>query len=228
MKKVQLINGETGLLTSLTDTARQAWIDQIVQYVNEGNDELYSSAEMEMPRQLLEGTLTLATNDRDYTLASIFSSVDVDNVRWPFQDQTNGQYISLWRAGYRNLINTQLTPANFTGLPEWGCIRETDGEIYLDRIPTANENGRTYTVWGDKDLEMSLAADEVPYDDDVFRAMVPVWAKLWERDNRNKFDDGAFRLAVGRASRRLNKIPERTDYNPRGPVFENLTDPFNA
>ena len=116
MKKLSLIKGDSGVLTSLTDTARQTWIDQIVQNVNEGIDELYSWAEMEFPKELTEGTLTLATNDRDYDPAAVFSG-DVNTIRFPFQDQRNGQYTYEFEKGYRALINAQLIPSNYTGLP---------------------------------------------------------------------------------------------------------------
>ena len=102
-----------------------------------------------------------------------------------------------------------------TGLPYAGAIRPTDGKLHLDRSPTTVEAGRTYTYQYDKSLEMTLLTDTVPYNNQVFNAMVPVWVQLWKRDIRSEFDMALFTESRSRAARLLTQTIPRTDWSPR-------------
>ena len=62
LKKLQLIQGDSGLLTTLTDSARQTFIDKTVQGWNELIDELFSIANVPLPEATAENTITLATD----------------------------------------------------------------------------------------------------------------------------------------------------------------------
>lgn len=198
LKRVGVISGATGELATLTDSAKQHYIDVAVQVINETIEELYETAEQPIPRELAEATITLLTDDRDYALQA-----DLLQIHWPLIDETNGQYIYQWKAGYLSLVEFQHLPATWTGLPLWGCIRPTDGQLYLDRIPTTEENGLIYKYRYDKDVSLSLAADTVPFDDAVFRAMIPAAAQYWNRDQKRDFDQLIFRTNFGRALRLL-------------------------
>ena len=213
MKRAGLIQGATGQLASLTDSGRQVWIDMIVQVVNEGMDELYSHMNVAKPNKVAENTITLATNDRDYALQT-----DLVTLKWPLQDRTNGNFITEYPGGYERMIVSEQVPANYTGLPREGAIRPTDGELYLDTLPTANENGLVYTYLYEKDTVLTLAADTVPFTDEVFRAMVPVWHQLFQRDRRVDFDEALFKVNLGRAARRFRQTPHRTNWHNRNPV----------
>lgn len=209
LKRVKLIAGDSGELATLTDSARQTAIDAAVQAVNEGIDELYTSTGIALPDQQAEATITLATGTRTATLAT-----GLVRIRWPFIDKTNTQRLFEYPGGYNAMLQGD-PEQNDTGLPMYAAIRPTDGLLYLDRSPTSVENGRVYTYQYDKDTELDEAADQVPFNDIVFRAMVPVWAELWKREARGEFDEGSYRLSVGRAARLLTKTPARTHYNPR-------------
>ncbi|KKL14210.1 hypothetical protein LCGC14_2518020, partial [marine sediment metagenome] len=65
LKAVDIIEGDTGLLTSLTDSARQVFIDSAKQKLNEVIDQLYSILGDPKPQQLAEDTITLVTDDQD-------------------------------------------------------------------------------------------------------------------------------------------------------------------
>ena len=54
LKKVGILEGDTGLLTTLTDSPRQIFIDTAVQSLNEVNDEVYSVLDKPKPDQLAE------------------------------------------------------------------------------------------------------------------------------------------------------------------------------
>lgn len=208
-KRVGLIHGDSAALISLTSTARQRSIDVSKQIVNEGIDELYSVSALPMPKEQAESTITLVTGDRSYTLAT-----DLVQIRWPFIDKTNNQYITRFPGDYNRLL--LLDPEqDDTGLPNYGAINPVNGELHLDRAPTSVENGRVYTYQYDKELELTTAASMVPFGNTVFRAMVPAWVQLYRRDMENSFDDAIYTTSIGRAARLLSEEQPRENYSPR-------------
>lgn len=209
LKRTSIIAGDAGALTSLTDSAKQPAIDQSVQVVNEGIDELYTSSNVPLPNEQAQSTITLATGTRNYSLAS-----DLVQMRYPLIDKTNTQFIFEMPGGYNSILI--LDPEqDDTGQPHYAAIRPTDGALYLDRAPTSNENGRIYTYQYDKDMVLDEAADTVPFKDMVFRAMVPAWVQLFKRERQNEFDEGLFRVNIGRASRLLTQKQARSSWSPR-------------
>lgn len=209
LSRVGLIAGDAGLLTSLTDSARQVAIDIAVQVVNEGIDELYSTSHIPQPNEQAESTLTLVLAARDYTLAT-----DLVLLRWPFVDKTNTQWLYEYPGGYNEMLQGDPEQDD-TGLPYYGAVRPTDGKLHLDRAPTSVEAGRIYTYQYDKNLGLSLAASTVPFTDAVFRAMVPAWVQLWKRERRNEFDGDLFKHDIGRASRLVTQKQPRVSWSPR-------------
>lgn len=209
LKRAGLIAGDASLLVSLTDSARQVGIDQAVQVINEGVDELYTTVPTAKPNEQGESTIVLVAGTKAYTLAT-----DLAALHWPLIDKTNRQYIYEYGPGYDELLRTD--PAQeWTGLPYAGVIRPTDSKLFLDRAPTSVEAGKVYTYQYDKNLGMSTAAATMPFGDDVFRAMVPAWEQLWKREMRSEFDEVIFKASIGRASRMLNTSSERTSWSPR-------------
>lgn len=208
-RRTGLVAGDAGLLTTLTDAARQVSIDQAVQVVNEGIDELYTTSSVAHPNEQAESTITLVAGTLAYTLAA-----DLIQLRWPLRDKTNSQWITEYPGGYDAMLTGDIEQDD-TGLPHYAAIRATDGKLHLDRTPTSIEAGRVYTYQYDKTLELDAAADTVPFNDAVFRAMVPAWVQLFKRERRNEFDEPLYRQSIGRASRLLTQKQMRTSYSPR-------------
>lgn len=200
MKRTGWIEGDSDLLTTLTESARQHVIDVIVQVWNEANDTLYDESRVPRTPELKSVDITLATGDRDYALPT-----DMLQLRWPGLDETLGFYIHMYPGGYESLRISQQIPSQFQGLPQLAAIIPTTGELYMDRIPTSEENGRIYKFVYDKDQELTLPADTMPYSDAVFRAMVPAVSQLARRDLKNDFDAGIFGTQIGQASRFLSQ-----------------------
>lgn len=208
LKRANEIAGDAGLLTTLTDSARQHPIDICIQVVNEGIDELYSATNQPSPMEQAESTITLATGTREYTLAT-----DIVQLRFPLIDKTNRQYIWEYPGDYNDmlLLDPQQT---FTGLPHFGAISPVNGKLHLDRAPTSIENGKIYTYQYDKDLALSVLTDTVPFSNAAFRAMVPAWVQLYKREMRNEFDTALFKQAIGRAARFSSYVEPRSSYSP--------------
>lgn len=198
-KRVGIISGSQGELTSLTDSARQRYIDIAVQAWNEAVEDLYTTMDQPMPQELQEDTLTLVQDDRDYALA-----VDLVQLHFPLLDETNNHYIFEFSGKYLDLVNSQPNPSGYTGLPHFAVIRPTDGQLYMDRIPRSEDAGRVYKYRYDKDVSLSAFDDTFPFTDATFRAMVPAVAQIWMRDERNNFDQPYFAASIGRAARTVS------------------------
>lgn len=207
LKATQIIAGDSAELMSLTRSNIQVYIDASVRHWNEAIGVLYSSAELPLPTELAEDTITLVADTRDYELDS-----SLVQIRWPFQDETNGHFIRKFNGEYLDLVNSQPQPANYIGLPDSGVIRPTDGFLYLDRLPTSVEAGRIYKYRYDKDLVLTSETDPMPFSDAVFRQMVPVTKQLWERDFKKTFDEALFRIGVGTAARLLTKQQQNSSW----------------
>lgn len=220
LEDIGYTQGDTQALTSFSDSSRQRVINITLAAWNEAVDELYSVSNLPKPNELVEATITLATSDRDYALAT-----GLTQLYYPLIDETNGRYIYEYSRGYLDLVNNQPYPNNETGLAIYATIRPTDGELYLDRIPTANENGLVYKYRYDTDLVVSATTDTFPFKDVVFRAMVPVVAELVKSKMNKGFDNELFELSMGRASRYLIQKQQNDSYLPAR-TMSNPTDPF--
>lgn len=206
LKRVKVIQSD---LASTTDSSIQTEINATIQVINEGIDELYSYAKKGMPNEQASSTLTLVLSQRDYALAS-----DLIVLHFPLIDETNTQFIYEFPGGYDDML--LLDPEqDDTGLPYYAAINPTNGQLHLDRAPTSTEAGRVYTYQYEKDLVLSADADTVPFNNAVFRSMVPVWAQLYKRERQNEFDQPLYNAGLGRASRYLSLVEPRKSYSPR-------------
>jgi hypothetical protein len=209
LTRVNVIAGNAGLLTSLTNSSIQHNIDVTRQVINEGMDELFSVSHRSLPQEQKESTIVLVTGQREYTFPSDFITL-----LWPFIDRVNTQYIWEYEMGYNELL--LLDPQQvYTGLPIWGTISPITGNLRLDRAPDAAANGKTYFYEYEKNLALSGATDIFPFNDEVFRAMVPARAQLYKREMRNEFDQSLYTEAMGRASRIVTELKMRENYSPR-------------
>lgn len=223
LRKKNMVAGDASLLTSLTDSSRQPWIDLARQVINEGIDEIYSIAERPLPNQMVEATFTLVNGTKAYSLPS-----NLVRLHWPLIDRTNRRFIQQYADGYEGMLLVDLGQT-FTGLPLYAAIRASDNMLVMDRTPTSAENGNVYNYQYDKDTVLSSASDAMPFNDIVFRAMVPVWTQLWERQKRTQdYDAVMLKTNLGRAARLLTENQPRETYNPRQGVsyYLNSTDPM--
>jgi len=207
LKRGKIISGATGALTSLTDSARQTYIDTIVQIINESIHELYSESELPQPNQSGESNITLVTDTREYTLPS-----DLEQIRYPLLDQTNGKYIYEYKGGYEQMRKDQNIPGNYKGLPILACVNPTNDKLRMNVQPTSAENGLVYVLLYDKRHSLAAASDTFPFSDTVVDALVPAWIQMWSREQRNSFDKDLYIYHFGRAMRYLNQTPMKRSW----------------
>lgn len=223
LKSLRLIQGDNAALSSLTDSARQTDIDLIVQLYNEVMDEIYNLTELPMPKQMGEADITLVTNDRDYSLPS-----DLTEVEWPLQDEANGQYIYEWQQGYQAMLNSQVTPASYTGLPRFAVVSPVDNTLFLDTYPTSEENGRVYKLKYRKDTIMDNPSDIFPFTDVVYRAVRRVVIQLYKSDRKKTTENKLLNLSLGRAAALLSQSSKSPSYSPFRRFIAPLGDPMEA
>ena len=209
LKRVKIIAGDNPELTGLTDSTRQHDIDLALQVISEGVDDLYNATSMAFPNVQSESTITLATGTRSYPLAA-----DLVRLRWPLIDKANNQFIHEFPGGYNAilLVDPELDDA---GLSHFAAISPVDGELFLRREPTAADNGNVYTYQYDKDFALNAASDVMPFNDAVWRAMIPVFAEFWRLHRHGEFRDAYLRLSRGRAAQLLTQQLQRTTWSPR-------------
>ena len=204
LKRVKVISGVNGELSSLTDSARQTYIDAMVQIINESIHELYSTNEMPLPKESATQNVTLVTDTREYTLSPV-----PEAIRFPLMDTTNGRYVFEYPGGYEQMRINQPQPDNWKGLPLYACINPTNDMLRFDVAPTSTENGLVYELLYDKRLSLSAATDTFPFSDTVVDSLVPAWAQMWSREQKNSFDNNIYLMSFGRASRYLTQQPMR-------------------
>ena len=204
LKRAKIISGVNGALTSLTDSARQTYIDTIGQVINESIHELYSEAEEPLPNQSATSNITLITDTREYALPS-----DLEQIRYPLMDTTHGRYILEYEGGYEKMRMDQPIPGNFKGVPLLACINPTNDMLRLNVTPQSTENGLVYELLYDKRHSLSAAADTFPFSDTVVDSLVECWMQDFNRENHRTFDQAARDKAFGKAMRYLNQTPMR-------------------
>lgn len=200
LKRVQIIKGENGELTSLTRDEIQHEIDVTMMMWNEVIEELYADTSISYPSEMGTGNIVLVTGQREYSLPS-----DLVAIRYPLMENTNGYYIYEWKPGYEHLKQQQQIPANFEGRANFATINPQNDKLYLDYIPTSAENGLSYELIYDKDISVSGATDPFPFGDAVYRALVPCVAELWKLDQRKEFNAPVYERRMSQASRYLTR-----------------------
>ena len=224
LKKVDILDEDSGLLETLSDSARQTFIDLAVQVINEVLDELYTVTKRSKPKQLKESTITLVTDQQAYPLHTALVRLRRE---FGLIDESNNHTITILdEDGYHQIIIGDLEQDD-TGLPNWAAIRPTDAQLFLDRKPTAADAGKEYKYRFDKDMELTDFDDPFPFTDPVFRGVVVAAAELWKGYRHQEFSEPLFKNALGRAARLLSKITKRTSWKPNKGASNN-TDPMQA
>ena len=222
LKKTDVLDSDVGLLTSLSDSARQTLIDLAVQSINEVIDEAYDVQGLSKPKQMRESSITLVAPNKDYALHS--SLVTLRN-EYHLIDQTNNHVIYILEDGYYRIVQGDLQQDD-TGLPSYCAISPINGRLVFDRTPTSAEAGRVYKYRYDTDLELEVATDDVPFSNEVFRALVECAAERFKFHKHLEFSETAYNKGLARARRFIRKLPARASYGKMESSF-NITDPFN-
>jgi hypothetical protein len=215
MKQVKFIGGDSEALTSLTDTARQPAVDEIVRLWNEVISDLYTRTGVAMPTISKATNVTLATGTRVINLPA-----DFEQIIWPLRDTTTGNQIWAYPGGYEQMLSDQLQPGSYTGLPYNAAIATDSGLatadnlacLYLERAPTSAENGRTYICRYMRRVTLASVSDTFPCSDGAVNALVPAVAELYKRSRQGEFDTGYYNKAIALAASLMSRRQPRDSW----------------
>lgn len=202
-------------LTALTAQQQQEDVNGAVAAVNEVIDDL--SGLGSFPTITQEGTITLATDTREYAVASGFVKVQEDKSGDAFMvDTTNGQVITPYPGGYDMMRRQQLQPANYTGLPYYWAINPTNGKFRFDTSPTSDENALVYTYMYEAETLYLTSAPTAtfPITDEALSQMLPAVIEVFSRIRRGSFDATAYQKNLAKAASKIRQIPKRRSYGP--------------
>ncbi len=214
LKKVSLIQGSSGELSSLTDSARQTDVDITVSSWNDVMDELYHAGKL--PGEMDTGTFTLSTSGTDSGREYAVDTDFVTMVGNPI-DATNQRTLYPYPGGYLAMREDLQDPDDFTGPPGYWVISPVSGNIRLDRTPTSEENGDIYTYVFEKTRNLAAAADTFPFNDDAVDALVDAVAQKWNlhRKGQAAFEVVLYQASMARAMRMVKGTQPRETYGAR-------------
>jgi hypothetical protein len=212
-KQASIIEGATSALTDLTDTALQTSIDVGIKAWNEALDELFKTGVY--AGETAAGSIALVTDQREYSLASDFISMNIDPI-----DATNGRILLPYPQGmqgsaYEAMVKDQLIPADFDGQPNFYVINPTTGLLRVDRNPTSEVNGDTFGYHYDKETNIALAEDTFPISDDAVRALESATLQIYNRKRKGQFDKEAYLGSLALAASKARQSQPRKSYGPR-------------
>lgn len=176
LKRNGLIAGDSGSLSSFTDSARQTEIDVTIQVWNEAMHRLY--ARYAFQGEVKEGTVTLATDTREYAVPSDFERMAGETYETRVMVNTEGHILYEYKGGYLQMYADQPDPSDFTGQPSYWALNLTNNKFRMNTTPQSGENGDAYTFLYEKRISMSATTDTFPFDDTIVDSLMPVVAAV--------------------------------------------------
>lgn len=215
-KRVGVVGGDAGAITSFTDTTKQREIDVALQVWNEVIDEAYSSGEFK--GEVDEGSITLVddsgnTARTEYSLASDFEKFVKPNV---LVNAAKGYRLYPYPGGYEQMFADQPDPTDYTGQPHRFVINPDSGNLRPDTHPQSGESGDVYKYLYEKRLNITAITDTFPFSDDAVDAMLSPVADLWRVIiNREQREGNYARIAFVRGLKVMNQGQVRKAYGRR-------------
>lgn len=223
LKKAGLIDSDVGVLTSLSDSGRQSYIDTAVQALNECVDQLYAEAQMSKPNVLTTSLIVMNAGTQ-----SNGAQTNVVRYRPEFHlvDRTNSHIIffDMSEDAYAKLILADLEQDD-TGLPSYAVVSPINGDIVWNITPSAEYHNRQYRYYYDKELELTAASDTFPFKDIVFRMLVNAAYERFTYMDRKEFNVGFYNYHMSLAAKYLRQVPPRQSWN-KSTTGVNPTDPM--
>lgn len=202
-------------LSALTSNAQQEDVNGAVAAINESIDDL--TALDSWPSVISEGTLTLVTDQREYTVASDFVKVADDKSGKPIMtDTTNGATLFPYPGGFDAMRRDQTIPSQHTGLPKFWVISPTSGKFRLNTSPTSSENGNAYTYLYEEETRFVTGSPSAtfPITDEALMQLIPAVKEVFNRDKRGKFNDVAHQKSLARTAGKITQVPRKRRWGP--------------
>ncbi len=205
LKRVGVIQGDTGELSDFTESAHQVDIDVAIQAWNELIHEYYGrglfTGEIDESSITLVTATTSATDHlapREYALPADFERMSGNKEHRILRNETTGHFLVEYPGGYPQLKADHITATAFNGQPLRWVINPIRGGLEIDVNPGAGESGDVYKFLYDKRVVLTAIGDSFPFSDTVVDGLVPAVAQLWKRDRRKEFDAELFSVNFNR------------------------------
>ena len=212
LRRLSMVQGDSGELTALTSSAFQTDVDVLVQAINETIDDLYGAKGR--PQAVAESTITLGTGTREYALASDCERI----IGQPpvLINETSGDVITEYPGGYEQMISDQLIPGNYTGRPLLFAVSPVNGQIRVDRAPTSAENGEIFKYRYYKSLSLTTAAATFPFSDRVCDNLLGAFCEKFKILRKQpEANAELYAMSMASAARLVGKIAPATSYGTR-------------
>ena len=208
LKRVGVVAGDAGDITSFTDTEHQREIDIALQVWNEILDEAYSSGVFEGEVDVV--TITLAADTREYSVPSDFEKFTSIAV---FINANDSNRLHPYRGGYQRMYVDQPDPTDQTGQPHRYVINPQNSKVRVDTTPTSGEAGDVYTALYEKRINLSATGDTFPCSDDAVDSLIPSVAEIWRAVINRDSREGAYpRAAFARALKTIRQGQTKKSY----------------
>ena len=217
LKRVGVITDD---LASLTNDEIQRDIDLTVDNWNEATQELYTIANISFPKERKSFDLTLVLDQREYDGDGNEISTDVEEIIYPGINEFNGNRVWQYPGGFERMRQIQIIPSQWVGLPYFAALNPETGLLRLDRAPDqrtidAQSPNIVYKFPYDKRLSLTAAADNFPYSDSVFDALVPVVSGMFRLERNAQPLNLLFPSHYARACHFLSRKREGDSYLQR-------------
>ena len=239
-KTLKRANVITTDITAFTGNTQQGDVDVMIQVWNEVIDEL--AAKGTWPTSVAEGSITLATDTKEYAAETDFVSIAEDTGEHhhhgrhghhgfaPFSsghgihggrhgettaimiNESDGSVLIHYPGGWDQMRWDQLQPSQHVGKPVNWAMNKVTGKFELDTAPTATNNGDVYKYIYNKRTDLSGTTDTFPILDEAVDTLIPAVVQLWSRDRKKEFDQAQFAASMSRATKMIRQRPMRSHY----------------
>ena len=212
LKRTGVLQGATGVLTTLSDSARQRQIDVTIQSWGEAIQHLLNMGMV--PGETASATVIFSgTGEREFSKPSDYvrPAGTMPGTR-VWRAATAEYVVSEYEGGYEAMIGSQLTPANWTGRPNGWTINPTTDKFRFDTTCTTTD---TLNLLYEKRIRFTststATSDTFPFDDLVVDGLVPVVAEfMMAAVKGDPLDASVYKLNLSRAaSLAMQRQPNR-------------------
>ncbi len=161
---------------------------------------LRGTGENSFPLQRGKTEIVLKIGDREYDLPS-----DCERVIYPLMELEQGYKISHYEGGYEALRQIQNIPSRNKGAPQWAVINPVTGKLRLNNEPDDTAVPRTYTLEYEKTLSFENETDQFPFQENAYRAFIPIVMGLYRLENNNRPLDQVFAPEFAQVCKHLRR-----------------------
>ena len=162
--------------SSLVSDAKQ----RILDYINEAIQELNILGKWDILKT--QGTITMVTNQREYSLAS---DADVNKIvgdRFFIDSEDAFVHMATSNKAFQEEVIQNDTGTPLVWIP-FGKDSSQNDTIKVDPVPSADENGMVLTYWYTRKLtDLSADSDTTPFQEVVIRHMVKAKYAEYDQD----------------------------------------------